>query len=111
MNKTLAALALALTAHTASAQEIEPVGIYNTQLYCYDPRDVFGVSSALQESPLFTGYASVDGISPQDEYLRFEGPMMFMVNQTSGTWIMGMISPTGEFCSIAVGADFEPYGG
>lgn len=107
--KTLISTALVFFATALSAQEIEPVGVYNTTLYCYDPVDVFGVSAALGEKPLFTAYAAVDSVTPDQQYTTLEGPMLFLVNQDTGTWITGMMSPTGEFCSIAVGADFEPY--
>lgn len=107
--KTLILTALVFFATALSAQEIEPVSVYNTKLYCYKPQDLFAISFSFGEKPLFTGYAAVDSILPSQQNTTLEGPMMFLVNQDTGTWILGMMSPTGEFCSIAVGADFEPY--
>lgn len=106
----LLVLALSLFATQAIAQEIEPLSVYPTRLYCYNPVDVFGVSVDLGERALFTGYSAVDSVNPESqEYMTLEGPMMFLVNQDSGTWLMGMMNPLGQFCSIAVGAEFEPY--
>lgn len=91
------------------AQEIEPLNIYDSKLYCYNPQEVFAIATAFGEKPLFTGYSTVDSATPEGNYVALSGPMMFLVNQDTGTWVAGMMSPAGELCSIAVGSDFEPY--
>lgn len=108
--KALIAPALLLFATTAAAQtQIEPLGVYLTQLYCYNPVEVFAITDSLGEKPLFTGLATIDGVASDGSPTVFTGPMMFLVNQNTGTWMAGMISPTGELCSISIGAAFEPY--
>lgn len=108
MLRMILAFVIALSSF-ANAQEMEPTSIYNTKLYCYNPNDVFSVITAFGELPLFTAFATIDSEEPTGEPRTLNGPAMFFVNQDTGTWVAGIFSPTGEFCNIAVGANFEPY--
>lgn len=106
--KLLALPILIFAATLTHAQEVVPTSVYNTDLYCYTPQDFFSITDEYQEMPLFVGYAGVDSTIEQQSIV-LEGPMLFMVNQDTGTWIMSMTSPTGEFCTISMGSDFQPY--
>ena len=101
---------LALFAAPVYAQT-EPLAVYDTQLYCYDAATMSETNQALGEEPLFIGWASIDSTNADGEYARLEAPHILFVNQTTGTYISILVSPTGMLCSLAVGANFEPYGG
>lgn len=103
------ATALLVLVLASAAGAVEPVGVYSTQMYCYAAQDLLEVSQDLGELPLFTGWGMADAVTPEGAITSLEGPVMMFVNQDTGTWIMTMLSPQGEICSLTVGAGFEPY--
>lgn len=104
MIRTTILCATLLAGGCAHAQAIEPVEQVDTVLYCYNPQEVIPQIEEYGESPLFTGWAIVDTLQG-----TIAGPMIFAVNQDTGTWAGLIVSPTGLYCSLSVGTDFEPY--
>jgi len=103
------ALALSLLTIPANAQSVEPIGVYDTKLYCYAAPDAMMIVGLYEEKPLFTGLANLDSTDSAGEDTSLTGPMVFFVNQDTGTWVNYIFSPTGEICVISVGGNFEPY--
>ena len=109
MLKSLAVAVSLVTTTLASAQSLEPVRVFDTKLYCYTITDAMNLSIVYGEQPLFTGIATVDSTDDAGEPTQLQGPMLFLVNQDTGTWAHYIFSPTGSVCTIALGGAFEPY--
>lgn len=107
--KFIIAFALSLLAIRAAAQPIEPIGVYDTKLHCYAAHDAMMIVSLYEEKPLFTGLANVDSTNSTGEDISLTGPMMFFVNQETGTWVNYIFAPTGAVCVVSVGGNFEPF--
>jgi len=104
------ALALTLIGSVSYAQEIEPLGSYNTVTLCYDPGEIAARSTIqFRESPLFTGVAGIDSYDADGNPAALEGDMVFAVNQDTGTWVMLIRSPQNVLCTVASGNSFEPW--
>ena len=107
--KYMIAFAISLLAATATAQNVEPVSVYDTKLYCYTPQDAMMVAGLYGETPLFTGIANLDSVNSTGQEVSLMGPMIFFVNQNTGTWVNYIFAPTGAVCVISLGGNFEPY--
>jgi len=104
------ALALTLMGSVGYAQEIEPLGSYNTVTLCYDPGEIAALSTVqFRESPLFTGLGRLDSYDANGNPAILEGDVVFTVNQDTGTWAMLIRSPQNVLCTVATGSSFEPW--
>lgn len=108
MQKLLTLSLLCITS-TVSAQETPLKGQFDTVLNCYDPEYLFDISKEYGETALFTGIGFVPSFDGENQPSSLDGPVIFSVNQDSGTWSLIMISPTGHGCMVATGYEFEPY--
>ena len=101
-------LSILLLMSTPAYAEDSYYYMYTSHL-CDTPKKIFNfIETKYNEKLLFTGWGLATYKDPTSNLER-DAPMMFFVNQTTGTWSLVYIFNNDSACVMETGQMFEPY--